>query len=379
MSLQTLSVPHLPECPRLSIDGMSLASIRDCMTHMSSDTATETAVLSVVEQWLREPVSVEPICSIRRLMDSIRVLPRSDERLKRMNTFVRTLGQREVLATFLDIMRHSSERTGNREQELSQVSQNASKHSVYGWCGQTLLVLSNTECTDGTTTPEEGVQALMGKMPTSVWGLSMHIWQPNSHAKGFATGKGIESGAIVEPPHSHPFDFASMVSIGEMHQSIYNQDGEERTSDAASPTYAGRYDGTVLEHVYGVWPPHYGREPGRVVTREARVVLRAGDSYYMPCDTIHDVEIDARTASTRPTITLFLGSEAVVKPHVYMAPAMADFHDANPDLECTGRALSPDAWKEKLSLVSAYLRGLSPTLTLQSVVNHNGEYAFFHS
>lgn len=376
-----LTIPHLPECPKTSVDGLPLASIRDHMTRMSPHIAIEGVILSVVEQWLNAPRSVEPIRSIQALIDSIRVLPRGDQRLSHMNSFVRTLGKPEVLATFLDMMRESSGRIRTREQKLSQMSQNASKHCLYGWCGQTLLVLSGTEPTNGTLEPETGVRELfLGESPPAVWGLSMHIWQPNPRAKGFTSGKRAEPGIILEPPHSHPFDFASMVTIGGMYQSIYAQ----RNSDNAltqinSVARAGRYDGTKLDHVYGVWPPHSHRSSSELVTLEERVPLKAGDSYYMPCDRIHDVEIDASTASDRPTITLFLGSEAVVKPHVFMAPAMAEFHDLHPDLKHSGRALQLDDWQAKLATTAAYLRGKNPTLNLDNIVRYDGAYAFFHA
>jgi hypothetical protein len=115
------------------------------------------------------------------------------------------------------------------------------------------------------------------------------------------------------------------------------------------------------------------------MTLEERVPLRAGDSYYMSCNRIHDVEIDASIALDRPAITLFLASECVVKPHVYMAPPMADFHDAHPKLKHRGYALPRENWYEKLELASAYLRGKAMTLNLHNIVKYEGEYAFFHA
>jgi hypothetical protein len=58
------------------------------------------------------------------------------------------------------------------------------------------------------------VRELLGEAPTAVWGLSMHIWQANPRARAFPSAKRAEPGLILEPPHSHPFDFASMVSVG---------------------------------------------------------------------------------------------------------------------------------------------------------------------
>jgi hypothetical protein len=374
------TAPHLPSGAAAStVDGLPLARVRDSLTSMAPDPAVERAVLSLVDRWLEDRRSVEPLQSVRALMDSIRTLPRDDRRLKRMNTLVRTIGQPPVLATFLDMLMDSAGRTGTSEQELSLISQNASQHCIYGWAGQTVLVTSSEEFTEGTLAPDPGVREMLGEAPTPVWGLSMHIWQPNPRAKGFASGTLIEPRTVVEPPHSHPFDFASMVAVGTMHQSIYaHRDGDGAGGQRAAAAPAGRYDGTELEHVHGVWPPHDHRTATGVVMLE-RVPLRAGDSYFMSCDRIHDVEIDAEAAAHRPAITLFLASEAVVKPHVYMSRAMADFHDAHPNLKRGGRALPPEAWHSKLEAVTAYLRGSSPTLDLRDIVKYDGEYAFFHA
>ncbi len=347
------------------------------MTELAPDPATEQVIMSLVDQWLDDPTEAEPLQGIRDLMDAIRALPRGESRLKCMNTFVRTLGTPRVFATFLDMMRDAAGRPGTAEEELSRVSQTARKHCIYGWCGQTLLLTSSTQPTEGTQKPEPGLWEMLGDPPPAAWGLSMHIWQPNPNAKGFPSGGRIDPDVIVEPPHSHPFDFASMVAIGSMRQSIYTQNptGEVRVVVGRE----GRYDGVLLEHVDGVWPPHGQQSSCEVGTLEARVLLQAGDSYYMPCDKIHDVEIDARTAGRTPAITLFLASEAVVKPHVYMAQSMVDMHEACPHLRHEGQALPPEAWHAKLTAVASYLRGEQSTLSLDDIVNYDGDYAFFHA
>jgi hypothetical protein len=242
------------------------------------------------------------------------------------------------------------------------------------------LLFSETQPTEGTVEPEAGVRELLGDPPPSVWGLSMHIWQPNPRAKGFPSGGRIEPGMIVEPPHSHPFDFASMVSIGAMHQSIYAQRStDEMSAEAHLRERPGRYDGVSLEHVDGVWPEHTYQISCGVSTIEASVPLRAGDSYYMPCDMIHDVEFDAEVARSTPAITLFLASEAVVKPHVYMAQSMVDAHAVQPRLKDEGSALTLNAWHAKLEAVASYLRGKRSSLCLDDIVQCEGEYAFFHA
>jgi hypothetical protein len=160
-----------------------------------------------------------------------------------------------------------------------------------------------------------------------------------------------------------------------MRQSIY---AHSRPRGASHHRAGGRYGGIRLAHVDGVWPEHQYRSSCELATLEENVILNAGDSYFMPADMIHDVEFDAETAATTPAVTLFLASEAVVVPHVYMADSMAVAHDENPDLKDSGKALSAAAWEAKLSAVSAYLRNERSVLSLANIVRHDGAYAFFH-
>lgn len=377
---QQMVPPQLPNCcPPVSTDGMSLRDIRDRMAKLEQSAPVREQLLSLVEDWRSQPRSVEPLSTVRLLLDSIRALPRGDERLIRMNTFVRTLGEPETFATFLDMIRDSSRRDGTVEQALSEISHRSSKHAVYGWCGQTRLVLSGAERTEGTVTPRPGVERFLGKTPTSAWALSMHIWQPNVRAKGFLCGRSPHPSSIVEPPHSHPFDFASVVVIGTMHQSIYAQrDSVHRLLNDPMADRADRYSGVKLVHVHGVWPPHFGREEVEVQTIEDRLKLTAGDSYYMSANTIHDVQFDEHIAQNNPAITLFLRSESFVEPHVYMASSMADFHASNPDLKHQGRALTEVAWDQKLRMVADYVRGINKGLNLGHIVKYDNDYAFFH-
>ncbi|WP_448698231.1 hypothetical protein ACFGVR_15540 [Mucilaginibacter sp. AW1-3] len=375
-----LSFPHLPfYCPRIDIDGMSLCEIRDYLTKLEPDPAVEETILSSLEGWQVNPEAGEPLFVIHSMLDSFRLLPRNNERVRRMNTFVRTLGRPDIFAEFLDMIRAASLRTDTREQALTKASRLSSKHAVYGWSGQTRLALSGTKATVNTVIPEPGVQNFLGKTPTSAWSLSMHIWQPNVRAEGFLCGHREDENIIAEPPHSHPFDFASMLVTGKLHQSIYLQkDANTSLSQTENRQLKGRYDGIALEHVHGVWPPHDGREECAVMTLNERVELRAGDSYYMSAETIHDVQIDANIAQDTPAITLFLRSESFVKPHVYMAPQMADFHETHPDLKNQGSPLTEKAWNAKLTLVADYVRGKTTILNLSEIVNYDNEYAFFH-
>jgi hypothetical protein len=166
---------------------------------------------------------------------------------------------------------------------------------------------------------------------------------------------------------------------GALHQSIYKQKGVSEVDHTKSKgNIAGYYDQNILEHVDSVWPPHDFRKSCNLQTLEHRVPMRQGDSYYMPCDWIHDVEIDGNTATSKPAISLFLSSEYLVMPHVYMTKPMADFHNKNPDIKRTGSPIPEKAWHNKLKAISAYLRGESETLNLNEIVNHKGEYAFFN-
>lgn len=370
-----LAAPHLPECPPVTLDGVPLAAIRDHMTGLEAHTPTEEAIASLYEDWARDRNATAPLQRVRAILDAARELPRGELRIQAMNTIVRGFGQAKALATFLDMLRDAATRAGSLEETLSRHSRHESKHSLYGWAGQTKLVGSSPSATAATLGAEPGVQEMLGHIPATMWGLNMHIWQPNPSAKGFDAGIQLDPGVIVEPPHSHPFDFVSMVSIGEMRQSIYVQrDATAHPQQEAK----GRYDGVVLRHVHGVWPPHDDEAPAMVATRDEGVTISAGQSYYLPCNVIHDVEINGVIARTRPAITLFLRSEAVVRPHAYMSPTMVRYHKDNPDLERTGRPLSDEDWHAKLSAVSDYLRGPSD-LVLDDIVGQKSTYAFFHT
>jgi len=248
--------------------------------------------------------------------------------------------------------------------------QNVRMHSIYGWCGNTMLVESGRVPVAGTYPVLAGLAEKMGN-PASSWNLTLHVWQPNTRAQGFTVLEDKPAASIAEPPHSHPFDFVSSVVKGSMRQSIYRQ------VDAASPR-RGRYADVALEHVDGVWPPHDHRSTVGLDVLEERVVLGPGDTYYMPCDMIHDVEIDPVAAAQTPTITLFMSSEYMIIPHAYMARSMADYHFAHPNIKALASPIPPQSWHAKLEALSNYLTGRSMTLSLPDIVQFEGDYAFFH-
>jgi len=230
---------------------------------------------------------------------------------------------------------------------------------------------SETHPLPSTTSAGEGVEKL--GYPVSEWHLSIHIWQPNPEAQGFESTKRLEPDVIVEPPHSHPFSFVSYVSVGEMWQSVY-----EEISEPTSVAEDDRYGEVVFERVDGIWPPHREYEASRLRTVEDRLLLKPGESYFMPTDLIHDVEVDRATAIDRPTITLFLCAETTQVPKAYMVPSMAEFHRSNPGITDAAKALNPEEWDAKLDATARYLRGDVDHLRLGEVFQCGSSYAFMN-
>lgn len=369
--------PYIPKSAEVMSQYKTLSEMRDAMTHAYIDEGIESQINSLIEKWRNNYSSVEPIAEVQEILETIRKIPVGEKRVKMMNTVVRTLGKPETLATYLDMIQDSAKREGSREQEYCKNKlQKVKMHSIYGWCGNTLMVETSSEPTEGTFPPLSGLAEKLGNS-SSAWNLTVHIWQPNLTAKGFPIKAILPKGTILEPPHTHPFDFSSMVVKGSLHQSIYTQN-EEGTKEVHRDDYHSHYLNTPLEHVDGVWPPHDFKETCTLTTKEHRILLNEGNSYYMPCSWIHDVEINGLLASTKPTITLFLSSEYLVMPHVYMIESMSEYHYKNPTIKSNGRPISADAWYEKLSAVSGYLKGESENLDLNSIINFQGEYAFFH-
>lgn len=351
---------------------LPLEQSRDMLTTGYRDRHVEKEIQRIVGE-TPEHGTGSALSDLQALLESVRSLPPGERRIASMNSFVRTLGRPGMLSMFLDVLRLSLTEGNARDAELAQRSQRGRMHCVYGWAGQTLMLTSKTHPTAGTAAPVDDMDSFLG-YPPAEWDMSIHIWQPNSSAQGFASTKRLEPDVIVEPPHSHPFSFVSYVAVGEMHQSIYTEDEGAPIADGS-----GRYDGMELERVDGVWPPHQEYLPSRLRTVQDRVRLCADNSYFMPPQAIHDVEIDSEQASQTPTITLFLCAEATVKPRAYLAPQMAEYHRSHPQLKDTARALSVTQWQQKLSMVARYLTGQSSTLQLDEVVGCDGStYGFMH-
>ena len=373
-----IQFPNKPYAPAGSksmkeVRNLGLGGMRDAMGELSINREIEKQIKSILLKWKTDPTSILPFSAFRDILEKARQIPASNKRIAIMNTIVRTIGNANNLATFLDMLRDASSRNGSHEQQLCKsVLQGDKMHSVYGWCGNTTIVESFDFPQKGTYSPIDGLEDKLGTS-TNPWKLIIHIWQPNRSAKGFRFKEDkTQPKVVMEPPHSHPFDFVSMIVKGRVYQSIY-----EKVEDKGG-NREGHYKGVELVHVDGVWPPHDFQQNCYLETTEHRVLLEEGDSYYMPCAWVHDVEVDSDLAKRKPTISLFLSSEFMVLPHVFMSKSMAKYHSENPDIKKNGKPISEENWHRKLELISDYLRGKKDELNLNDLIGYEGEYAFQH-
>lgn len=350
----------------------SLERTRDVLSAATLVPHVEHRLLTVLDDFQRG-TECQPVTRIRDLLDELRQEPEGETRLRQTNTVVRTIGQPENLALVLDALRQALEGSCQSEAAIAQASVANRRHASYGWNGATTIVNTLRNKTAGTSTPKiSDLDKRFAGYPIPWWMFSIHVWQPNEVARAFGSSKPHERDLAMEPPHSHPFNFISMVVTGRINQSLY-----EPTARAAETT--GRYAGVRLERVDHVWPPHTERQSTYLTTVEHRVPLERGNSYFMPSARIHDVDVERSTAATHPTITLFLATEAVEMPYSFIAPSMADFHDANPDLDDRSEPLHADRWSQKLEAISRYLRDESRGVNLGPIVDHQDSYAFFHA
>lgn len=353
----------------------NLSESRDKMTSLSTDNDVRCAVDKIFEEWRKYGTNSEPLNQLRKIVETLRLRDRSIYRLKGMNTLVHCLGRRERLAEFLDILRLSINNQNEKEKKLALISQQGKWHSIYGWTGTTFVTLSDDQPVKATSQPKDDKLNKKLEYPLPLWWMSVHVWQPNGNALGFPSGKRSEPNLIVEPPHSHPFDFVSIVSKGSIRQSIYRPKELATKRDSQK----GRYDSTILMEVDGVWPPHTRERPARLETIENQVLLSEGDSYFLPYNVIHDVEVSKNTASSTPAVTLFFASESIDVANVYMANAMLEYHKEHPDIIDSATPMQKSDWELKLKMLSNYLRGESDTLTLSQCFKNKSSYAFFHS
>jgi hypothetical protein len=355
----------------------SLSATRDLLSHGMQDSTIEERVTQIMDTFGSGSVATGALVSLQQVLEDMRRIPIGDLRTKAMNSFVRTLGQPRILAQYLDLLRKAVFSGDGLETELASRSMRGRMHCIYGWAGQTLILPSEPYPVSETLSAIDNMDPFLG-YPPAEWDLSIHIWQPHAEVARFKAPIKCDSSIIVEPPHSHPFSFVSYVVCGELHESIYVETSIEDPSINFSNS-SSRYAYSLLQRVDGVWPPHDEYIPACLAAVEERVLLSSGESYALPAEAIHDVEVNARTAATTPAITLFLCSEAIRKPKAYLSPDMARFHRANPDIKEVAVSLESHQWEAKLLAVSSYLRSETSTLDLSEIVKCSSTYGFMQS
>jgi hypothetical protein len=330
--------------------GRALSAYRDEFTSMKPDPEIRQAMLAAIGQG-REPASDgDPVVALRQVLEAMRKVPAGGRRNRCMNTFVRTLGEPGTLAAWLDLLRDAHDREGTGGQEICRILSSYKRHSHYGH--YQLLMLTSARHATEATTPIAGPASADRAVHAPQWDLLLSIWQPLPANTNFLSARRSEPHLLVEPAHSHPFDFVSKVVAGTMYQSTYRPATEE-----ASSRGVGRYAAVSLVRVDRTWPPHEHREQAWLETVEDRVPLRTGDSYFLPSDLIHDVEMDLTTSASDPAITLMLSAESTVLADVYLEQSMLDFHDAHPGLKDADCAMPFPVWNTILEKTAAYLRG----------------------
>lgn len=329
-----------------------LSASRDRFTSMKPDPEIRNAILASIDQCRKPASDGDAVAALRQVLEMMRTVPAGARRNRGMNTFVRTLGEPANLATWLDVLRDTYQRDGTDGQRICRILSSYKRHSHYGHY-QLLMMVSARHATEATT-PISGTASAGRLAHAPQWDLLLSIWQPLPTNTSFLSAKRSEPHLLVEPAHSHPFDFVSKVVTGTMYQSTYRP-----TTREASSRSAGRYAGVPLVRVDRTWPPHEHREHAWLKTVEDRVPLRAGDSYFLSSDRIHDVEMDLTIASSKPAITLMLSAESTVLADVYLEKSMLDFHDANPNLKDGDCGMPFSTWSGILQDTAAYLRGAS--------------------
>jgi len=364
-----LKFPNEPARAANIKDISSLAEMRNALNSIDMlDSGLESRILSCLKS---QGSSLYK--ELSKVLDDVRGVENGKNRLIQMNTIVRTIGEPDNLVKVLSSIK---QQVNSGDNSLSNIT-NVKMHSIYGWCGNTLLIESSEEPSPNTFPAPNGIELILGN-PTSTWNLTLHIWQPNSKAQGFEIASLPKpKSTILEPPHSHPFSFSSFIVKGELHQSLYvDQLDKKRVNENR---VAGYYDSVPLIHSDGVWPPHSFEIEARVETIEHRTCFRKGDSYYMPANWIHDVEIDGDRALRQPTITLFLSTEYITMPHVYVHESMVKYHNDKPTLKSDNSGpISLEKWNKKIDSLINYIGNEEAELNLPSIIEYDKEYAFFH-
>lgn len=328
----------------------SLTTFRDEFTAMKPNQEVRNAILVLIERWRRRRPNSDPITELQQVIEEMRSIPAGSLRNRDMNTVVRSLGEPSTLATWLDILRDAYGRDGTEGQKICRILLSYRSHSHYGHCQLLMMVSVRNPTRPAAVIPDNMSNHQITH--ASQWDMTLSIWQPLEAGITFSSIKRSEPQLLVEPAHSHPFDFVSRVVVGTMYQSTYRPATKEESTKAA-----GRYAGVPLVRVDRIWPPHQHREAAWLETLEDRVQLQAGDSYFLPNDMIYDVEMDIGISASRPTITLMLSSESIAQADVYLEQPMLDFHDSNPSLKDADDAMPFEVWNTVLRDTAAYLRG----------------------
>src|SRR2546423_37649 len=110
--------PFAPEAIKVLSESKTLRSMRDELSHCNLDSRIEETITRLIERGAENPDGVNPYSEIQALLDEVRNVPVSAHRVRLMNSIVRTLGRRSNLATFLDLLRKATLRSGSHEQSL---------------------------------------------------------------------------------------------------------------------------------------------------------------------------------------------------------------------------------------------------------------------
>ncbi|WP_163380171.1 hypothetical protein [Cyclobacterium sp. SYSU L10401] len=368
--LQFSIVPTRPKDSHIIDQRFCLSDAIIQLAQEHIDSGIEEKIHSCLDKWNRGDIG-SPISDLRVIVEPIRMTPPSFRRLQLMNSFLRVFSRPQIITKYLEALVIASQDNRSGDSELINRLKDDTLHSMYGWCGNCQIFYTSSAPLPYYGIKSKKLQRQMG-YPVGVWGINIHVWQPNSSAIPFKVKGNLPSNIITEPPHSHPFDFVSIVLKGRVHQSTYYPCKNEDSASSSISTYKG----FGFEHVDGVWPPHTNKNKCYLKTLEHRVLIEEGGAYFMPLEVVHDVQVEKNVASKTPAISLFFASEYYSPAHVYTTKEMIDFHNRNPFLKYEGSKLSSSQWEKKLIYISEYLLNTRETLNLNPIVKHRKSYSF---
>lgn len=133
------------------------------MTAAPLDFSANRCVDDLLDAWHAGRRDIRPFLAIQTLLDRIRAVPVGDKRLNLMTSVVRSLGRPQALAAFLDMLRWAALSRHPNEDEYMSMLQNVRMHSIYGWCGNTMLVESGREAVASTYPVLPGLAEKLGQ------------------------------------------------------------------------------------------------------------------------------------------------------------------------------------------------------------------------